>query len=145
MHLGNVLVTDDLHVVLCDFGGSYLKPDPRYLYNIGPPLPYICPDNYYGRTNKRVSVSQLFYLLESRRGMFRILMCLIYRFLMDASGTSAAHNSRPDPVPIDLDVFELIMSNMRSEPHPKEVFKTFEENSSKMRSMSQDTTCSSYN
>jgi hypothetical protein len=47
-----VLVTDDLHVVLCDFGASYVKPDPRFFFEIGPPLPYICPDGYYGMTNK---------------------------------------------------------------------------------------------
>ena len=70
MHLGNVLVTDDLHVVLCDFGGSYLKPDPKYFFNIGPPLPYICPDNYYGRTNKRQDIFgfgvMLFIILSKR-------------------------------------------------------------------------------
>ena len=57
----------------------------------------------------------------------------------DASSTSAAlRNSQPDPVPIDDD-FEKIMSDMRSMPHLKEMFKLVEENSLKMRSMSQDT------
>jgi hypothetical protein len=55
----------------------------------------------------------------------RILMCLIHRFLIyDASGTSAAvRNNRPDPVPMDLDVFEKIMSDMRSMPHLKELLR----------------------
>ena len=70
MHLGNVLVTDDLHVVLCDFGGSYVKPDPTYFFNIGPPLPYICPDDYYGLTNKRQDIFgfgvMLFVILSKR-------------------------------------------------------------------------------
>ena len=56
----------------------------------------------------------------------------------DASGTTAVRSSRPDPVPIDLDVFEQIMSDMRSKSHLKELFKTVEENSLKMRSMSLD-------
>jgi hypothetical protein len=52
-------------------------------------------------------------------------MCLIHRFLIyDASGTSAAvRNNRPDPVPMDLDVFEKIMSDMRSMPHLKELLR----------------------
>ena len=56
MHLGKVLVTDDLHIVLCDFGGSYVKPDPTYFFKIGPPLPYIWPDGYYGQTIKRQDI-----------------------------------------------------------------------------------------
>lgn len=53
----------------------------------------------------------------------------------DASGTTSVRSSRPDPVPIDLEAFEQIMSNMRSDPEFKEMFKTVEENSLKMRSM----------
>lgn len=53
----------------------------------------------------------------------------------DASGTTSVCSSRPDPVPIDLEAFEQIMSNMRSDPEFKEMFKTVEENSLKMRSM----------
>ena len=70
MHLGNVLVTDDMHVVLCDFGGSYLKPDPTYSFEIGPPLPYACPDGYYAQTNKRQDIFgfgvMLFIILSKR-------------------------------------------------------------------------------
>ena len=39
----------------------------------------------------------------------------------------------------DLAAYEQIMSDMRSAPHLKECFKIVEENSLKMRSMSQDT------
>ena len=70
MHLGNVLVTDDLHVVLCDFGGSYVKPDPTYFFNIGPPLPYTCPDGYYGQINKCQDIfgfGVLFFIILSKR------------------------------------------------------------------------------
>ena len=70
MHLGNVLVTDDLHVVLCDFGASYLKPSSTYFFNIGPPLPFTCPDNYYGRTNKRQDIfgfGVILFLILSKR------------------------------------------------------------------------------
>ena len=70
MHFGNVLITDDLHVVLCDFGGSYLKPKPCYSFEIGPPLPYVCPDSYYGWTNKRQDIFafgvMLFVILSKR-------------------------------------------------------------------------------
>ena len=70
MHLGNVLVTDDLHVVLCDFGASYLKPSSTYFFNIGPPLQFTCPDNYYGRTNKRQDIfgfGVILFLILSKR------------------------------------------------------------------------------
>ena len=53
----------------------------------------------------------------------------------DASGTKAVGSCRPDPVSVDLDVLEQIMSDMRSKPEYKEMFKIVEENSLKMRSM----------
>ena len=45
-HFGNVLVTDDLHIVLCDFGGSYVNPDGWQHFDTAPPLPYVCPMGY---------------------------------------------------------------------------------------------------
>jgi serine/threonine protein kinase len=69
-HLGNVLVTDDLHVVLCDFGGSYINPVHSQLFDSGPPLPYVCPSGYTGLTIKRQDIFGfgviLFVLLSKR-------------------------------------------------------------------------------
>ena len=69
-HLGNVLVTDDLHVVLCDFGGSYVNPDHWKRFDTVPPVPYVCPNGYYGRTIKRQDIFgfgvMLFVLLSKR-------------------------------------------------------------------------------
>ena len=69
-HLGNVLVTDDLHVVLCDFGGSYVNPGRQHFGTTVPPLPYVCPNGYYGLTNKRQDIFgfgvMLFVILSKR-------------------------------------------------------------------------------
>jgi serine/threonine protein kinase len=42
-HLGNVLVTDGLHVVLCDIGGSYVKLDRLKDFDTVPPVPNVWP------------------------------------------------------------------------------------------------------
>jgi hypothetical protein len=52
-NLGNVLVTDDLHIVLCGFDGSCVNPDRWYEFDTSPPLPYVCPIGYTGIKNKR--------------------------------------------------------------------------------------------
>lgn len=56
----------------------------------------------------------------------------------DTPSTTAEPSSPVDPVPEDLDIHEKIMSNLRSKPHLKEMFRFVEENSRKMRAMSQD-------
>ena len=59
----------------------------------------------------------------------------------DTSSTTAVRSSQPDPVPVDPDALEKlneIMSELKSRPHLKEMFRFVEENSMKMRSMSQD-------
>ena len=69
-HLGNVLVTDDLHVVLCDFGGSCINPGRSQHYDTSPPLPYVCPNGYYGPSIKRQDIFgfgvMLFVFLSKR-------------------------------------------------------------------------------
>ena len=212
----------------------FSSPDPTYFFKIGPPLPYICPDDYYGRTNKRqdfLGFGVMLFVILSKRyphcptsgftpsisefdknfhlhqnhnfdalpdAMYPYFAQIIHncfsisyqsgaellldlekaysswtekfekvRFLLVsisfffltrklqgdvqdpdvshslfsydtsyASGTTAVRSDQPDPAPIDLDVFQQIMSNMRSKPEFKELFKTVEENSMKMRSMS---------
>jgi serine/threonine protein kinase len=69
-HLGNVLVTDDLHVVLCDFGSSLINPPVLQRFEVEPPPPYVCPSGYYGFTEKRQDIFGfgviLFTLLSQR-------------------------------------------------------------------------------
>ncbi|KIM46934.1 hypothetical protein M413DRAFT_23255 [Hebeloma cylindrosporum] len=69
-HLQNVLLTDDYHAVLCDFGRSIHKASHYYNFTKGPPPIYICPIGYGYRTPRRTDIFGLgvilFVLLSER-------------------------------------------------------------------------------
>jgi len=77
-HLQNVLLTDDYHAILCDFGLSVYKASHYYSFTKGPPPIYICPIGYGSRTPRRIDIFGfgviLFVLLSERfpfhKGMF---------------------------------------------------------------------------
>ncbi|KIJ32307.1 hypothetical protein M422DRAFT_783450 [Sphaerobolus stellatus SS14] len=70
IHLGNVLVADDMHVVLSDFKHSLIRPSDDYNCQHLPPLQYACPRSYFGRTSRRQDIFGfgvlLFALLADR-------------------------------------------------------------------------------
>ncbi|KAJ7619551.1 kinase-like domain-containing protein [Roridomyces roridus] len=47
-HFRNVLVTDDLNVVLCDFAFSVFDPAPLHKWMTSPPPVFEAPDGYFG-------------------------------------------------------------------------------------------------
>lgn len=69
-HLQNVLLTDDYHAILCDFGRSIYKASHYYNFTKGPPPIYICPIGYGSRTPRRTDIFGLgvilFVLLSQR-------------------------------------------------------------------------------
>ena len=69
-HLSNVLLTDDYHAVLCDFGLSVHNAPYYYEFSRGPPPIYLCPLGYYGESPRRVDIFGLgvilFALLSER-------------------------------------------------------------------------------
>jgi protein kinase X len=69
-HLQNVLLTDDYHAILCDFGRSIYKASHYYNFTKGPPPIYICPLGYGSRTPRRTDIFGLgvilFVLLSER-------------------------------------------------------------------------------
>ncbi|KAF8874575.1 kinase-like domain-containing protein [Gymnopilus junonius] len=68
--LQNVLLTDDYHAVLCDFGLSVYKAPYSYKFSKGPPPIYSCPIGYNARTPRRRDIFGLgvilFVLLSGR-------------------------------------------------------------------------------
>lgn len=69
-HLCNILLTDEYHVVLCDFGLSIHNAPYYYKFARGPPPIYLCPLGYYGESPRRVDIFGLgvilFVLLSER-------------------------------------------------------------------------------
>ena len=69
-HLQNILLTDDYHAVLCDFGRSIYKASLYYNFTKVPPPIYTCPLGYGFRTPRRTDVFGLgvilFVLLAER-------------------------------------------------------------------------------
>ncbi|KDR74263.1 hypothetical protein GALMADRAFT_250041 [Galerina marginata CBS 339.88] len=69
-HLQNVLLTDDYHAVLCDFGISVYQAPYSYKFSRGPPPMYACPLGYIARTPRRKDIFGLgvilFVLLSER-------------------------------------------------------------------------------
>ena len=69
-HLQNVLLTDDYHAVLCDFGRSVYMASHYYNFTKGPPPIYVCPIGYGSRTPRRTDIFGfgviLFVLLSER-------------------------------------------------------------------------------
>ncbi|KAF8972623.1 kinase-like domain-containing protein [Flammula alnicola] len=69
-HLANILLTDDYHAVLCDFGLSVHKAPYFYDFTIGPPPIYSCPFGYCAKTPRRNDIFGLgvilFVLLSER-------------------------------------------------------------------------------
>jgi serine/threonine protein kinase len=69
-HLRNILLTDDFHVVLCDFRFSILKPLFFHSFSTRPPPVFMCPPGYYGKPPTRIDIFGfaiiLYVLLENR-------------------------------------------------------------------------------
>jgi serine/threonine protein kinase len=77
-HLRNVLLTDDFHMVLCDFRFSLLNPSYFHLFSTSPPPVFMCPLGYLGNPPTRVDVFGfgiiLYVLLENRFPFCRDLL-----------------------------------------------------------------------
>ncbi|KAJ7664139.1 kinase-like domain-containing protein [Mycena rosella] len=69
-HFGNVLVTEDLHVVLADFAFSLINPEDFHWFTTQPPLIFCCPVGHHGPFPTRVDIFSfgvmLFGLLANR-------------------------------------------------------------------------------
>ncbi|KAJ6535320.1 kinase-like domain-containing protein [Mycena vulgaris] len=69
-HFGNVLVTEDLHVVLADFAFSVMNPEHFHWYTTQPPPIFNCPIGRYGPNSNRPDIFSfgvmLFGLLANR-------------------------------------------------------------------------------
>ncbi|KAK6971601.1 kinase domain-containing protein [Favolaschia claudopus] len=69
-HFRNVLVTQDHHIVLCDFAFSLSKPGPCHQFTTAPPPIFLAPWGYYGRPATHVDIFgfgvMLFALLANR-------------------------------------------------------------------------------
>ncbi|KAA1476685.1 kinase-like protein [Dentipellis sp. KUC8613] len=72
-HLDNVLLTDDYHAVLCDFGLSVHKAPYFYKFRRGPPPTYLCPIGYCVDTPRRTDIfgfGVMFFVLLTNRFPF---------------------------------------------------------------------------
>ncbi|KAK7436449.1 hypothetical protein VKT23_019162 [Stygiomarasmius scandens] len=69
-HMGNMLFTDDFHIVLCDFGFGVLDAKFYHSFKMVPPLVFACPRLYYGIEPTCIDIFgfavTLFALLEHR-------------------------------------------------------------------------------
>ena len=69
-HFRNILMTDDLHVVLCDFASSVINPDILWWCSSSPPRVFTCPMGYYGCPSTYLDIFgfgvMLFALLSNR-------------------------------------------------------------------------------
>ncbi|KAJ7147156.1 kinase-like domain-containing protein [Mycena crocata] len=70
VHVYFTPLTNDLHVVLADFGYSVMNASLRHTFTTCPPPVFACPDGYYGRPPKHVDLFgfgvMLFALLVNR-------------------------------------------------------------------------------
>ncbi|THU82848.1 kinase-like protein [Dendrothele bispora CBS 962.96] len=72
-HLRNILLTDDFHVVLCDFAFSVLKPPICHHFPTAPPPIFMVPLRYTGMPTSYVDVfgfGVIFYALLTNRFPF---------------------------------------------------------------------------
>ena len=72
-HLRNILLTDDFHVVLCDFSFSVRNPSYFHLFSTDPPPIFSCPPGYFGKPPRHVDVfgfGIIFYVLLENRFPF---------------------------------------------------------------------------
>jgi serine/threonine protein kinase len=69
-HLANILLNDEYHAILCDFGFAVRNPKFFHMFNTTPPTIFFCPPNYFDNQPTHVDIFGfaviLFVLLDYR-------------------------------------------------------------------------------